>query len=860
MELLKDKEKIGEYGAYSIYLNYKSLLGARGLRKQISFTEKLLGRVLLIIGSISFGAWIYLYLMAGKFNWATLILPQNFPDFFITISLFLFTLGSFLLRNKSVFDRDIGLVNIDEINSLSKKGRLFLDKNLSEKILNSIDYFYYIDYSHFFQNFFLFIFKQKKIDKLINQRLGLSFSQISLAVKNFSTKKNPEFKKIFPELMLLAFDLAVKNRLKIIDEVVLATTILKYYIKSFLLEFDVTDLEIESLKQWVFDSIKLREFKKRWKVISKLKPVGAINSAFTSKATPILDKYSTDLTKQVALGEFGTALGREGAILNILKYLESYQSTSVLLLGDPGVGKTRVFLELATRMVIEDVPKSILDSRLISIDISELSAKLENKEEIEQVIIKMMEEVLGSGNIVLVIDHLAQIWDISGGAAGELVDLLASFVKKSKIKLIASSNYSDYIKFIKPQPLLAALFTVVDLPEPQPFLAMQILLDESVLLEKKFQVKVETSAIKRIIEFANKFDTHKKMPAKGLELLNEVILEVKNKGENHINSRSVEELLGKKLGVSVGFISQTEAEKLLHLESVLGQRVIGQLEAISSVCNAIRRTRTRVSYSKKPVASFLFYGPTGVGKTEVAKALAQVYYGSDQKIIRLDMSEYNEEENLYRLIGKTDKDGNFEGGYLTESVRAAPFSLILLDELEKCNKKVLDLFLQVLDEGSLTDGIGRKIDFSSCIIIATSNAGTQAITELIEKTDNYKEVEIASRSELEKVYRIEFLNRFDKVIMFRPLTKSEVKLIIEKFLNILAKRLLEQSIVLKWDDKTIESLLLKGYSYKYGAREILRTITEEVEDKIANLIIEKKAKPGSIITFAGLTPEVSISS
>ena len=342
------------------------------------------------------------------------------------------------------------------------------------------------------------------------------------------------------------------------------------------------------------------------------------------------------------------------------------------------------------------------------------------------------------------------------------------------------------------------------------------------------------------------------MPDKGIDLLEEACVSARSTGLKFIDANTVDQLLTQKIGVNVGSISSNESENLLRLADEMHKRVVGQDEAINAVSSAIKRSRSGLTSTKRPIASFMFFGPTGVGKTEVAKTLADVYYGDEKFMIRVDMSEYQEQENLNRLIGYTDEQGNFIGGFLTESVRAKPFSLVLLDEIEKANKKVLDLFLQVLDEGTLNDGMGRKVDFTNTIIIMTSNVGSSKIAELVLKGEKYHEVEKEVMTELRNFFRIEFLNRFDKLIMFKPLTKIEVEQVVEIMLRNIKKNLLLKGINVVWNDQTREELAVAGFSPMYGARELRRVLQEQVEDKLADLIIKGQLKSGQEAVFNGL--------
>ncbi len=853
---MNGKVILAKYKSAQITVDFSSLSFFKGDKFSIYKLELNAAKLLNIFTAIIVFVPLLILIMNAEFSIGSLINPSNLLEYIPYLGIYTFIFARFLGRDRDKFDHIIKNYNLLKVSKELEQG-----KSLSIEITEYMDFETLClldsvleDKDHpFIVNICRLLIKNKEIEYFLTNRIGVNSDRfIELLSKNAN---NPNFtlSNSYRTFFLYLFDEAIKLESNRINKYVLFFVLNKYFLRSLYFELGVGELELEGLRVWFKNETKQKEYYIKWEKLSKLKPKGDVNRAYTSRVTPVLDEYAEDFTKQAALGFFMLSVGKDQEMNKVVEIMERGKSTPCLILGEPGVGKTRFIRHLATRMVVEDVPSRLYDHRLLIVDLNKILTQVGTVDIFKQTLQRMFEEVRYSGNVVLVLEEFSQILNIREEAKLEVVNLIVNAVDSLNLRIIATSNNASYSKFIKPLKNLAALFEVVNLKEPSSNVALQILIDEVPRVEKKYKVSVRVNALKRIVEFAPKFDQDRVMPDKGIDLLEEACLAAKNRGLSFLDVSTVDEVLSEKVGVKVGNLSEAESQTLMSLATKMHERVIGQDEAITAITSAIKRSRSGLSVSKRPIASFLFYGPTGVGKTEVARTLADVYYGSENLLIRLDMSEYQEDQNLNRIIGYTDEKGNFIGGHLTESVRSRPFSLVLLDEIEKANKKVLDLFLQVLDEGTLTDGLGRKVDFTNTVIIMTSNVGSDLIAKEIVEGKKYHDVEKDVSQKLREYYRIEFLNRFDKLIMFRPLNRIEIEQIVLLMLKKINDNLMQKGISFSWNENTLIELANMGYSQMFGARELKRVVQENIEDKLADLIIQGKLRSGTEAVFNGLT-------
>ena len=613
------------------------------------------------------------------------------------------------------------------------------------------------------------------------------------------------------------------------------------YIQDLLLEQNVNESQFTNMVEWIRINEKMREQYNRFQKAAGFKPTGPMNRAMTSVATPMLDAFSEDLTTLAVNGQLPLLIGRENEIEDVFRVIEGGRA-SVVLVGSEGVGKRSLLGGIASLMVEERVPDVLKDKRLVRISIPHLISGV-SPEVAQERLLLALEEVGRSRNIILAISDIEQITGIStgGSASADLAALLVDFLSRGSTFAIATTTQRAYTEIVE-RSILGRVFQKVIVNEPDEKEAIHIL--ESKIGEIEYTQKVifTYGAVEKSVTLADRYLHEMYLPKKSIEVAREVAQAVfQKKGEKAIvTSDDVAKIIASKTGIPIMSVHEDEKQKLLNLEQQMHGRVIGQEEAVKAVSSALRRARADVQSGKRPIASFLFLGATGVGKTELAKTLAETYFGSEQNMIRVDMSEYQDVKSIDRLIGSP---GSNQGGIFSEAVRARPFSIILLDELEKASPDILNVFLQILDDGRVTDAIGRVIDFTNTIIIATSNAGTTYIQDALAKGEILEGIKThLMEVELRESYRPEFLNRFDGIIVFKPLAQEQITEIAKLMIKQVAKRLEAKGIGFEATDSAIMELAQKGYDPKFGARPLRRVVQEEVDNAIANALLEGNVK------------------
>ncbi len=603
------------------------------------------------------------------------------------------------------------------------------------------------------------------------------------------------------------------------------------FFKELFDEQGIPQAELENALHWMRISEEQQERYKVFRRAAAFKPQNNMDRAMTAIATPFLDSVSEDLTRASARGYTELLVGRDEEIQSIFRAIEG-GGTSVVLVGPSGVGKSAIIEGIADLMVEERVPGILEDKRLLKLSVPHI-VSAHGGSGAEERFLHALNEVGHSGNIVLVIEDIHEL--VGVGSSIDLSSILAGELEKGYTFVIATTTPQGYAEKIE-RSVIGKRLERIQIAEPPRDLAIRIVESKVGLMEVKNHVIFTYGAIASAVDLSLRYLHDSVLPDNAISLLKEVALTVgkQNKTLTWVTKDDVASMVELKTKIPVSQVGEGEGQKLLNLEEKLHERLIGQEHAVSAVASALRRARTEMRSAGKPIANFLFLGPTGVGKTELAKATSELFFGNENAMVRFDMSEYQAAESVTRLIG-----GNGQTGLLTEAIRRNPFSLLLLDELEKASPDILNLFLQVMDDGRLTDGLGQTVDFTNVILIATSNAGTQYIQDEVAKGTALSTIkESLLATELRSLFRPEFLNRFNDVIVFAPLTEADVTAIAYLLVEKVKRQIEAKGMTLEVTDAAIHELGKQGFDPKFGARPLRRTIEEKLENKLADELLK----------------------
>ena len=656
----------------------------------------------------------------------------------------------------------------------------------------------------------------------------------------------------------------------------------------------------------------------------------ALSEKKQDNGTPTLDELARDLTEMVRKDQIDPVVGRDNEIKRVVQILSRRTKNNPVLLGEPGVGKTAVAEGFSQKIVNGEVPNNLKNKRVMMLDMGSLVAGTKYRGEFEDRLKKIIEEIREDGNVILFIDEMHTLIGAGGAeGAIDASNILKPALARGEVQVIGATTLNEYQKYVEADAALERRFASVTINEPTPEVALTILKGLRPKYEKHHQLQITDGALESAVKLSKRYIASRFLPDKAIDLMDEAAarvrinnaqkvdkvsaikkklselsqekteallkedfekaaeirneeLKIQEKLEKQIQrdkdeedsnnyrvkvtAEDIAEVVSEWTGVPVTQINRSEGDRLIRLEKILHNRVIGQDEAVKAVSKAIRRARSGLKDPTRPIGSFMFLGPTGVGKTELAKALAEAMFGSEDSMIRIDMSEYMEKYTTSRLIGSPPGYvGYDEGGQLTEKVRNNPYSVVLLDEVEKAHNDVFNILLQVLDDGFLTDSKGRKVDFRNTIIIMTSNLGATALRDeksvgfgAKDVSDDYEAMAAKVRETLKKTFRPEFLNRLDETVVFHSLNKEEIHQIVKLMAKNIIDRIKEQNINLKITPAAIDIVAEAGFDAEYGARPIRRVLQDKIEDLLSEELLAGNIETGATVTIGAKKGEITI--
>ncbi len=647
----------------------------------------------------------------------------------------------------------------------------------------------------------------------------------------------------------------------------------------------------------------------------------------SGKGTPTLDEFARDLTDYARENKLDPVIGRTWEIQRVIQILARRTKNNPVLIGEPGVGKTAIVEGLAQQIQEGTAPEVLLGKRVVTLDIASLIAGTKYRGEFEERLKKVMKEISIAGNVILFIDELHTIIG-AGGAEGAIdaSNMLKPALSRGELQTIGATTHNEYRKYIEKDAALERRFQTIFVEEPSIDETMEILNGIKNQYEEHHNVSYTEKAITEAARLSGRYISDRFLPDKAIDLIDEAgsykrinntvrpkelteleeeierlteekinlvnnqdyekaaavrdtVRQLKGRVEeikkgwkkslknekNIVDEEDIQSIISSITGIPLARIAQSESEKLLHIEDELHKTIIGQDEAIGAIASSIRRSRTGLNSPTRPLGSFIFLGPTGVGKTLLAKTLAQFLFGNEDSLIRIDMSDFMEKHNVSRLVGAPPGYvGYEEGGMLTEKIRRRPYSVILLDEIEKAHPDVFNLLLQVLEEGELQDNLGHKVSFRNTVLIMTSNAGAREIShegtlgfQVKEGVFDYKDIKASALNEMRRSFRPEFINRVDEIVVFQSLSRDEVSKILDIMLSEVSLRLLEMNIIMEVKQTVKDYLIDNGFDAKYGARPLRRLISKEIEDPISMQMLEGKCSSGTRLVLSMRKGEIN---
>lgn len=725
-----------------------------------------------------------------------------------------------------------------------------LSRYFSKEALHIIDQSFSQHHTWHPLKLFKFIVTTPRAREIVN-RLGKDNEEFTKRVKRLSidAETNHEVSvRLFKNIVYKALEVAYQNSDSEVHvgDLFVAMGLVPSMVRDFLVDNDIQTEQLRGVNSWMHyqrflrgrkaaASLQLLDRGKSWR-----------NQLWTSTVTPLLDAVGTDVTR-IASG-LPPLVDRQKEMQELFEIVNT-GNFGVLLTGPKGAGKWRFIEGLAQKIITQQVPGILADRRLVTLSIAKLLSLSNPRNPLKTVTAQLAQEINRSSNIIIALDDLADFESAKTDDAASLVEsVLNDVIKTGQVLLLATI---DDEKMSRASGSLISSLPKLRIDAMSPEITLKVLESQVPWMERQFNEHITYPALNRVVELSSKFFHEQAQPGKSISLLQQVLTHPRASGDTSwITSHRVETVVAEKTGLPVTQLSAQESDVLLNLEALISKRYINQKRAVAAVSGALRRARTELASQKRPIANFLFLGPTGVGKTELARRLATIYFGGEGKMIRLDMSEYQEPASLRNLIGAPPGTGGDTSGHLVEAIRDNPFAVLLLDEFEKAHADVLNVFLQVMEDGRLSSPDGQTYDFTNALIIATSNAGSQMIQDGIQSGKSIDDItDMVKKQELPKFFKPELLNRFDAIVLFEQLSFKHVVEITQLLLDELAGRLMEKEILLEVTNESIQDIAHLGYEPSMGARPLRRVIQDRVEDSIAKLVLQKSVKPRDTIVL-----------
>ncbi len=767
----------------------------------------------------------------------------GFGVFFLTLFLFFSEIELFfqdsLKKPKILMSIKEATENIDKINIAD-----FLDFE-SAKIVEKAEKMGGVD------SYLLLFFLLKE-----SKKMNFSFSRILIdkeqAVREMENLfrergevRDEHYSECFSKTIINALYIAEErgNERITSEDIFVALSEHNDYLQEILYRVGLQKKDIFDITSW---QLKLNKKEDPWLYRNLIKR-GRIGTEWASGHTPFLENFSIDWTKAMKFAEFPEVVGHEKEAQSLERVLSRNDVNSALLVGEPGSGRKSIVQKIIKKSFLAEGLPEINHKRFLELDLHSLAAHVEGVEEVERILDEIFNEATRAGNIILVINDFH---DFIGGEQKpgviNISGIIGPYLNLPQFRVIAITSYLGFRQKIESNATILSLFEKIEVKEATKEDTLRLLQRKALYLERRYGKMISFSAIKKTISLSDRYIKNAPFPEKALDILEESVVYINQQKKNILLPEDIDKIVSERTEIPVGEADEREKDILLNMEKLIHERMINQEEAVKAISFALRRSRADVDTRKGLIGSFLFLGPTGVGKTEMAKVIADIYFGTEKKVNRIDMSEFQNVSDASRLIGSST-----ERGVLTSGVRDDPFSLILLDEIEKAHPDILNLFLQVLDEGYITDGKGRKANFENCMLIATSNAGYQDILDAVEKNKDWKETKekILKKLFQQNTFRPEFVNRFDEVVLFKSLSKDDLVQIAHLQLIKLTEKLKEKDIEFTFTERLKEKIVEISYDPVFGAREMQRAIQNSIGDVLSSAILRGDIKRGDSITI-----------